>query len=162
MTEKEIGFVLGVKPTTINQWKQRYPEFKKACAEGKSIAKAYLVAKGLRAAMGYDVEERDTTLVRNEEGELVVQKEVRKLRHRPADKDLLIFFLLNMDRMEGKEEWKHVKSIEITEKKQNLNVNLSGNIASEDIRKLAGAALKEADKQDKKRKSVESKTVKTD
>jgi len=155
MTEKDLGFVLGVKPTTIAKWKQRYEEFKEACSSGKEIAKQFLVAKGLRAAMGYDFEEVDQVLTRNKEGELVVTKETRKLKHKPVDKDLLIFFLINMARGSG--EWKNVKSIEVTEKKQNLNINLTGHVESDTIRKLAGLALKEADSREKK--PVESKVI---
>ena len=147
MTERDLGFVLGVKPGTIKKWKQRYAEFKEACSSGKEIAKQYLVAKGLRAAMGYDYEEIDQVLARNEDGELAVIKETRKLKHRPVDKDLLFFFLINMARGSG--EWKNVKTIEVTETKQNLNINLTGVIESDTIRKLAGAAIKQADEIDR-------------
>ena len=75
MTEKEIGYWLGVKPTTISKWKQRYAEFKLATdskSSAKKIAGAYLVANGLRAAMGFDYEEVDQVLERNKDGEMVV------------------------------------------------------------------------------------------
>lgn len=147
MTETDLGYVLGVKPGTIKKWKQRYAEFKEACSSGKEIAKQYLVAKGLRAAFGYDYEEVDQVLTRNKDGELVVTKETRKLKHKAVDKDLLIFFLINMARGSG--EWKNVKSIEVTEKKQNLNITLTGQIESDTIRKLAGAAIKQADAMEK-------------
>ena len=153
MSEKEIGYWLGVKPGTIKKWKQRYEEFKLATdskSSAKKIAGAYLVTSGLRAATGYDIEEVDQVLTKNEDGEMVVIKETRKLKRRPADKDLLIFFLINMSRGSG--EWKNVKSIEVTEKKQNLNINLTGVIESDTIRKLAGAAIKQADSMDKKDK----------
>ena len=146
MTEKEIGYWLGVKPGTIKKWKQRYEEFKLATdskSSAKKIAGAYLVANGLRAATGYDFEEVDQVLTKNEEGEMVVIKETRKLKHKAVDKDLLIFFLINMARGSG--EWSNVKSIEVTEKRQNLNINLTGQIESDTIRKLAGAAIKQAD-----------------
>ena len=153
MTEKEIGYWLGVKPGTIKKWKQRYSEFKLATdskSSAKKIAGAYLVANGLRAASGYDIEEVDQVLTRNVDGKMVVTKETRKLKHRPVDKDLLIFFLINMSRGSG--EWSNVKSIEVTEKRQNLNINLTGQIESDTIRKLAGAAIKQADSMDRKDK----------
>ncbi len=150
MTEKEIGFWLGVKPGTIKKWKQRYEEFKLATdskSSAKKIAGAYLVTSGLRAATGYDYEEVDQVGRINEDGEFIVTKETRKLKHKAVDKDLLIFFLINMARGSG--EWSNVKSVEVTEKKQNLNINLTGVIESDTIRKLAGAALKQADEIDK-------------
>ena len=144
MTEKDLGFVLGVKPTTIKKWKQRYEEFSLACTDGKEIAKQNLVANGLRTAMGYDYEEIDRVLERNADGELVVKKETRKLKHRPVDKDLLIFFLINMDRGEG--NWKNTKSIEVEQKRKNVNINLTGEIEASTIRELAGAAIKQAER----------------
>jgi hypothetical protein len=160
MSAKEVGFVLGVKPATIQQWKTRYEEFRLACGEGseaKEIAKQHLVANGLRAAMGYDYEEVDRVLERGDDGEMVVKKETVKLKHRPVDKELLIFFLINLAKGSG--EWTNTKSIEIQEKKANVNVNLTGEIESDVIRKLAGAALEQADAVEKRSKIVESKVV---
>lgn len=151
MTEKDIGYVLGVKPTTIAKWKQRYAEFKSATdsnSSAKEIAKSYLVANGLRAAMGFDFEEVDQVLELNSDGEMIVKKETRKLRHRPVDKDLLMFFLLNISN-----EYHNVKSIQIEQTKKNLNVSITGNLESSDIRKLAGAAFNEADKRERVKKN---------
>ncbi len=171
MTEKDIGFWLGVKPTTIQQWKQRYPEFKVATdskSSAKKIAVAHLVANGLQAAMGYDFEEVDQVLemIDNpkydpedeecKEPELIqrVKKETRKLKHRPPDKDLLFFFLMNLD-----DEYHNVKSIQIDQTKKQINVNITGQLESSEIRRLAGAAFKEADALDKKTKVIESKII---
>ena len=157
MTEKDVGYVLGVKPTTISKWKQRYSEFKEATdsnSSAKGIAKSYLVANGLRAAMGFDYEEVDQVLERNEDGEMIVKKETIKLRHRPVDKDLLMFFLLNIS-----DEYHNVKSIQIEQTKKNLNVNITGTLESSDIRKLAGAAFKEADRVERATKKIESRVI---
>ncbi|KKK82009.1 hypothetical protein LCGC14_2807700, partial [marine sediment metagenome] len=174
MTEKEIGYWLGVKPTTISKWKQRYAEFALATnsqSSAKKVAKAHLVANGLRSAMGFDYEEVDQVLEMednpdyNEEDEdckepkriLAIKKETRKLKHRSPDKDLLMFFLINLDRGEG--EWKNTKSIEIEQRKTTTNISITGNIESSDIRKLAGAAFKEADRIDRKTKKVVSTVI---
>jgi hypothetical protein len=169
MTEKEVGFVLGVKPATIKQWKRRYEEFKKATdnkSSAKQIAVAHLVASGLQAAMGYDYEDVDQTMKRvknpdwepdeedSEEYIFVVEKETRKTKHRPPDKDLLQFFLLNLT-----DEYRNTKSITIEETKKTLNVNITGVLESSDIRKLAGAAFETADCMDKETKRIESKVV---
>ena len=171
MTEKDIGYVLGVKPTTIAKWKQRYSEFKLATdsnSSAKKIAVSHLVANGLRSAMGFDYEEVDQVLekVKNpdydaddpdckeDEYILAVKKETRKLKHRPPDKDLLFFFLINLDN-----EYHSINSLKIEQTKKNLNVNITGNLESGDIRKLAGAAFQEADAIDKRTKKVESKVI---
>jgi hypothetical protein len=169
LTESDLGYVLGVKPTTINKWKQRYEEFRLATASGssaKDIAKSHMIATGIRSAMGYDYEEVDivTEAVPNinydsEDKDskpylMMEKKRTTKLRHRPPDKDLLLFFLINMDRGQG--NWKNVKSIEIEQKKTVTNVNLTGQIESTDIRRLAGAAAKLADEEDRKPKLIDS------
>ena len=171
MTEKEIGYWLGVKPTTISKWKQRYEEFALATnsqSSAKQIATSHLIANGLRSAMGYDYEEVDQVLEMvdnpdyDEEDEKckepkliqVVKKETRKLKHRPPDKDLLMFFLLNLS-----DEYHNVKSVHIEQTKKQVNVNITGQLESSDIRKLAGAAFQTADSMDQKTKVIESKIV---
>lgn len=171
MTEKDIGYVLGVKPTTIAKWKQRYEEFKLATdskSSAKQIAVSHLVANGLRSAMGYDYEETDQVLEmvdnpdydeddeNHKEPKLIqiVKKETRKLKHRPPDKDLLMFFILNLS-----EEYHNVKSVHIEQTKKQINVNITGHLESGDIRKLAGAAFKTADRMDKRTKVIESKII---
>jgi hypothetical protein len=172
LTEADLGYVLGVKPTTINKWKQRYEEFRLATASGssaKDVAKSHMIATGIRSAMGYDYEEVDIVTERvvnidydpedkdSEPYLMVEKKRTVKCRHRPPDKDLLLFFLINMDRGQG--NWKNVKSIEIEQKKTITNVNLTGKIESTDIRRLAGAAAKIADDQDRQVKQVESEVI---
>jgi hypothetical protein len=161
MTVTEVGYWLGVKPTTIKQWKARYPEFKAATdnkSNAKAIAHAHLVASGLRAAMGYDFEEIETVMEpgTDEDGEpcMVVKSEKKKLKHRPPDKDLLQFFLINLGN-----EYKNHKTIQIETTKKEVNVHLTGVLESDDIRKLAGAAVGLADRQDKQRKRIESTAV---
>ena len=171
MTEKEIGYWLGVKPTTISKWKQRYEEFALATnsqSSAKKIATAHLVANGLRSAMGYDFEEVDQVfeMVENpkydefdakcKEPKFIqgLKKETRKLKHRPPDKDLLMFFLLNLS-----DEYKNVKSVTIEQTRKQVNVNITGTLESSDIRKLAGAAFKTADIIDKRTKVIESKII---
>ncbi|KKN51305.1 hypothetical protein LCGC14_0624130 [marine sediment metagenome] len=170
MTERDIGYVLGVKPTTISKWKQRYSEFKRATdskSSAKQIATSHLVANGLRSAIGYDFEEIDQVFKRiknhnwdeenpdaSEEYILVIDKETRKLKHRAPDKDLLMFFLLNLSN-----EYHNVRSIQVEQTKKQINVSITGHLESADIRKLAGAAFKTADTLDKKTKVIESKVV---
>jgi hypothetical protein len=172
LTESDLGYVLGVKPTTIKKWKQRYKEFALATNNGssaKQIAKSHMLANGIRSAMGYDYEEVDIVTERcvnplydpddpeSQEYEMVEKKRTTKLKHRPPDKDLLLFFIINMDRGEG--NWKNVKSIEVEQKKTVTTLNLTGNIESSEIRKLAGAAMKTADDMERKTKAIEA-TVK--
>ncbi len=171
MTEKDVGYVLGVKPTTISKWKQRYEEFALATnsqSSAKKIAVSHLVANGLRSAIGYDYEEVDQVFetVDNPDYDStdkdcketpfirVMKKETVKLRHRAPDKDMLMFFLLNLS-----DEYHNVKSVTIEQTKKQVSVNITGTLESADIRKLAGAAFKVADGVDKRTKVIESKII---
>ncbi|KKM63698.1 hypothetical protein LCGC14_1508840, partial [marine sediment metagenome] len=84
----------------------------------------------------------------------VVKKETRKLKHRAPDKDMLMFFLLNLS-----DEYHNTRSITIDQTKKQINVNITGKLESSDIRKLAGAAFKTADIIDKRTKVIESKII---
>lgn len=151
----EIGKFLGVKPATITKWKERYEEFRNAHSNGKEIAKQYLVANGLRAAMGYDYEEvEEDWLPDKETGKMVCVKRKVKLRHKPVDSALLIFFLINM----SGGEFKNVRNVEINEKSSNLNVDITGQLESDQIRQLAGKLNTLAKNKDKT-KQVMSKTI---
>ena len=153
-SEKDLGYVLGVQPCTIKTWKARYPQFKAACANGKGIAKNYLVSSGLRAACGYDFEEETYELrvvEGNAEKELVCVKRVKK--HQKPDASLLQFFLINMS-----DSFTNTKNVNITENKKVVSLELTGRIESDQIRDFAGRLLKQAEKQDKI-KTVESKVT---
>lgn len=160
-TEVDLAYALDVKPRTIKSWKDRYPQFKKACSNGKVIAKSYLVSKGIRAACGYDYDE-ETWVERvtgvDDDGkeirEMVCTKRVHK--YQKPDAGLLQFFLINM----CPEEYSNTKTINVNETKKNLNLELSGTIESDQIREFAGKLLNAATKLDKTKK-VESKVIDT-
>lgn len=149
MGERDLAYVLGVKPCTIHKWKQRYEEFGKSCGKGKELATKYLIANGLRSAMGYDYEEIEQEFV----GEKVV-KEKRKLKHQPPNTALLIFFLLNLS-----DEYHNVKQVEVNETRRNVTVNVTGELESEQIKKLAGAAIGVANRLEHDRKVVGSEII---
>jgi len=156
-SEKDLGYVLGVRKSTIAKWKQRYPQFKAACSNGKKIAQNYLISNGLKAACGYDYDE-ETYELRTVEGQaekqLVCVKKVKK--HQKPDAGLLQFFLINMS-----DSFTNTKNINITEKSKNLNIKITGQIESDMIREFAGKLLAEANEADK-RKKVKSKIIEGD
>jgi hypothetical protein len=73
-TDKQLAVVLKVSVRTIDNWKQRHPEFGDALTLGKLICDAN-VAKGLRKrAMGYTFEDTDIRTVGVGKGESVIVK----------------------------------------------------------------------------------------
>ncbi len=155
MNMDDIGRFLGVKPATVEKWKQRYAEFQKAWKSGKEVAKQYLIANGLRAAMGYDYEEVEETWDRDKEtGELICTKRKVRLKHKPVDSTLLIFFLIN----DSGGEYRNVRNVEVTEQKSSVNVNVTGQLPSEKIRELAGKLNNIANEKDRA-KQIESSVI---
>ena len=102
--DTDISLALGVKPSTIDKWKNKFPAFKEALENGKTANLKVLLATTYRAAIGYDYDEttryyeyRD--VVDEETGEVKqVEKQVKKTvktKHHPANPDLLKFLLIN-------------------------------------------------------------------
>jgi len=155
-SEKDLGYVLGVRASTIAKWKQRYPQFKAACNNGKDIAKNYLISSGLKAACGYDYEEEfwERKKKEDEHGdpfwEMECVKRVKK--HQKPDAGLLQFFLINMS-----PDFTNTRTVNINENKKNLDIKITGQIESDTIRDFAGKLLAEADEADKKK--VESRVI---
>lgn len=145
----DIGYVLGVSKASIETWKQKYPQFAKACLNAKDMAIQQLVAKGIRSAVGYDYEDIDETWrpIETDEGleDKLIERKVHK-KHQSPNPSLIIFFLTNLARG----QYQSAKKVEVTERR--ASIDLTGKVESEDIKRLAGALLSEV-------KKVESKEI---
>ena len=145
LSEKDLAFVLGTTYNRIRYWKRHNPLFKKACDDGKGTAKSYLIAQGLRAAAGYRTVEKNVKIKRKvlDDGTVITYAAEESVFHRekPADSSLLIFMLCNLSRIAGDEKpWMSQHKIEIDQNK-NVNIKISGKVASEQIDRLAGAFM---------------------
>jgi len=151
-SDPDLAYALGVHHDTIRLWRHRFPEFKKACEDGKKMAVQYMVARGLRAAAGYEYEECNEKYKTvfdpktGENKEVLVSKSVFK-KYQPPDSRLLMFMLANLD----PENWAKSHKIEVDENR-NINIRLQGEVASDQISRLAGRLLENP-------KAVESKVV---
>jgi len=151
-TEKDLGYVFNCSHHTVADWKKRYPEFKRACEDGKRVMKRKMVARAMLNAVGYDYQTKKTRTIMDADGN--VQKiEETKFDNKQAGNDRLLMFLLcNMDRQLGDNEWHSKQTLEVENK--NLNITIDGKLASDSIRKLAGKLF-----DDTKTKQIESKEV---
>jgi hypothetical protein len=106
------------------------------------MAMSYLIAKGLRAAAGYNTVERNVKIKRKWLGDRLVEypAEISEFhKDVKADGSLLMFMLCNMSRQLGEEiPWSSQHKIEVDETK-NVNIKISGKVASDQIDRLAGA-----------------------
>lgn len=155
MKESEVAYFLGCTERDVKGLKRKDKMFKKACEDGKDLALSYLIAQGLRAAAGYEYEEKNVKIkrkvikVKDEDGK--VTEEVLELpveestftKFQPPNPNLLMFLVSNLSRQLGKDEeerWMSQHKIEVDEQK-NVHIKISGDVASEQIERLAGAFL---------------------
>ena len=159
-SDTDLAYTFNVNKQTVTSWKERYPQFKLACDEGKDIAVKYLVAKGLRAAVGYDYtdyNEKYTTVdVVDEDGkptgetkEVLKERSVFKKSMAP-NPSLLIFMLANLK----PDDWQSVHKIQV-DKNENINIQIDGKIVSKQIDELAGRLIGKPENV----KEISSKTI---
>jgi hypothetical protein len=146
-SEKDLAFVIGTTIARIKYWKRHNPIFKKACDDGKQMAKSYLISQGLRAAAGYNSIEKNFKIKRKvlDNGTIVeyAAEESHFHKHVKPDSKLLVFLLCNISRqMKDKEPWTSEHKIEIEDKKS-LNIKIQGKVVTEQINRLAGAFMPE-------------------
>jgi len=157
--EDDIAFILGVKGRVMKSWKRKVPLFKQALQDGRRLAKSYLIAQGLRAAAGYDYVEKNVkwkTKVLEDGTTVRYPAEVSEYhKHQAPNPQLLMFMLCNMSRQldEGEDIWTSAHKIDVHEQKD-INVTISGKMASDQINKLAGKLLEQEG-----RKAIESKVI---
>lgn len=88
-TDKELAEFFGVAVSTVNLWKQKYPEFSESLKEGKQLADAEVAEKLYQRATGYSHPEDDIRVV---SGEIVITPTIK---HYPPDTTAAIFWLKN-------------------------------------------------------------------
>ena len=88
-TDKQLAVFFGVNESTINRWKDKYPEFCKSIKSGKVIADAQVVDSLYNRAMGIEVTEVEV----RDDGKKKVKRVTKK--HIPPDPTAQIFWLKN-------------------------------------------------------------------
>jgi len=88
-TDKQLAVFFGVNESTINRWKQKYPEFCKSIKRGKVIADAQVAESLFKRATGIEVTEVEV----RDDGKKKVKRVTKK--HIPPDTTAQIFWLKN-------------------------------------------------------------------
>lgn len=86
----EIANLLGVSVSTLEKWRETYPEFDYAWKDGRAHADAKVAASLFKRACGYDLKKHKT--VTNAEGETT---ETEETVHVPGDVSACVFWLTN-------------------------------------------------------------------
>ena len=100
LTEKDIAAKLGISQATIENYKNRYPEFREAMLQAKEAVVSDVFAALLKRAKGYEYEEVKV-YTRKEAGEngmkdVTYTEKVRK--HEPPNVAACSLILKNLDR----------------------------------------------------------------
>ena len=101
LTDKEIGYVLGVSRASISNYKKD-PEFKKMLDEGKEFANHKVVQALYKRAIGYDISETKVFKV----GGKILKRQIKK--NVLPDPKCIEIWLYNRDR----ENWRQSNRIE--------------------------------------------------
>lgn len=90
LTDEQIAEKIGIVPSTLYAWKDKYSEISEALKKGKEVVDTQVENALLKRAIGYDFqEERIETSAKD--GTKVVQT----IKHVPADVTAQIFWLKN-------------------------------------------------------------------
>lgn len=152
-TEKDLAYSFNVPQRAIVSWKTHNPVFKEACIDGRRRVQRRMVAKMMLSSIGYDYKTKKTRTVCDADGNVQKVETTEFDNHQPANHNLLMFALCNIDRQLGEENWRSKHKLEI-ENNKNINIQIDGELASEQIAKLAGKLLGEPE-----RKLVECKQI---
>ena len=102
VTEESIAKSLGISVATLNNYRNKYPEFKEALSKDKGAdVLQRLINAGIEAACGYYKENETTTVILDESGVASKsQKTVTKTWY-PPNPVLNKFYALNFGKDEG-------------------------------------------------------------
>lgn len=139
LTATDIGVIVGCTPEAAKDWldnvKKNHPEAREAWAIGAKVADANLVAQMYKTACGYEYTKQKYK-ADPATGEMTLVEE--SVEHQPANAQLAMFIATN--RMP--EHFKH--RVELS--KQGLVIDSTNEVSADQIERLAGALVKEAER----------------
>ena len=102
VTEAEIAKALGICEASLNNYRNKYPEFREALSKdkGKDVLKS-LVNAGVEAATGSYKENEQYIYTIDEEGEPVLEKVIKNKVWQPPNPSLNKFYVQNFGKEQG-------------------------------------------------------------
>ncbi|HZJ98508.1 MAG TPA: transposase, partial [Tissierellaceae bacterium] len=107
LVDEEIAKNIGIHPSTLYDWKNKFPEISEALKKGKEVVDRLVENALLKRALGYEYEEVQTYI---EDGGGKQKKKITKtIKHIPPDTTAIAIWLNNRKpadwkRNRGKEE----------------------------------------------------------
>lgn len=90
LNDEQLAGKIGIAPSTLYEWKNKYPEFAEALKKGKEIVDIQVENALLKRALGYDYDEQ-----RVEKSDKDGTKIIQTIKHVPGDTTAQIFWLKN-------------------------------------------------------------------
>ncbi|SFY21860.1 terminase [Azotobacter vinelandii] len=111
-TDVEMADFFEVSESTINKWKEDYPEFSESIKSGKVLADADVTDRLFKRATGYSHPDIDIRVI---DGAIV---ETPLIKHYPPDTAAAIFWLKNRqkERWRDKQEVEHSGDVSLTQR----------------------------------------------
>lgn len=109
LTDEEIARELGIAVSTLNRWKQIYPEFSEALKANKALVDSQVEDSLLKRALGYEYEE--VKLVMSDDGKRTKRVE-KTIKQVVPDVTAAIFWLKNRQ----PQRWRDKQNVELTGK----------------------------------------------
>ncbi|MDY0475603.1 helix-turn-helix domain-containing protein [Pasteurella multocida] len=110
-TDKDIANFFEVSESTLNNWKNEYPEFLESIKKGKMLADANVAERLYKRALGYEAPDVDIRVIENK----IVETPL--IKHYPPDPTSAIFWLKNRQ----PEKWRDKQVIDHTNSDSSLN-----------------------------------------
>lgn len=97
-TDADMADFFNVEVSTLNNWKNEFPEFLESIKKGKMLADANVADRLYQRAMGYEAPDVDIRVV---EGEII---ETPLTKYYPPDTPAAIFWLKNRQRSKWRDK----------------------------------------------------------
>lgn len=138
LTEEELALAFGVTKSTIDHWKNRYPEFAKMLIAGQTQTDAEVAAMALKKALGYEYLEEKAFNVNG------ILQTIKVKKHQPPDTRAFMYWLNNRQ----KKRWKSETSLRVGGDADNpIQVNhVAGKLENMDLSNLSIEELELAEK----------------
>src|SRR5665648_385377 len=91
--DTEVADILGIRKSTLNNWKHMFPTFMDSIKKGKEIADSNVAANLYRRSIGYEYMEVSTET--DASGKIPIVKTRKTTKHLAADPTSMIFWLKN-------------------------------------------------------------------
>jgi hypothetical protein len=130
LTDEQISHNMGIRRSTLAEWKNKFPDISDALKKSKAVADIQVENSLYKRAVGYEYTEEKIEVETTADGMVINRKVVQTVKQVVPDTTAQIFWLKNRkpDKWRDKQDIEHSGSF-------NVNNPFSG-LSTEELRKL--------------------------